>query len=58
MELKNPKAKLTCFIDDQEVTTPTNKILQFPSTGNHTLRIIVEEAEDRIWELSYELNIK
>lgn len=58
MELKNPKAKLTCFIDDQEVTTPTNKILQFPSTGNHTLRIIVEEAADRIWELSYELNIK
>ena len=58
MELKNPAAKLTCFIDDQEVTTPTNKILQFPSTGNHTLRIIVEEAEDRIWELSYELNIK
>ena len=58
MELKNPAAKLTCFIDDQEVTTPTNKILKFPSTGNHTLRIIVEEAEDRIWELSYELNIK
>ena len=58
MELKNPAAKLTCFIDDQEVTTPTNKILQFPSTGNHTLRIIVEEAEDRIWELSYELKIK
>ena len=58
MELKNPKAKLTCFIDDQEVTTPTNKILKFPSTGNHTLRIIVEEAADRIWELSYELNIK
>lgn len=58
LELKNPEAKLTCFIDDQEVTTPTNKILQFPSTGNHTLRIIVEEAEDRIWELSYELNIK
>lgn len=58
MELKNPAAKLTCFIDDQEVTTPTNKILQFPSTGNHTLRIIVEEAADRIWELSYELNIK
>ena len=57
MELKNPKAKLTCFIDDQEVA-PTNKILQFPSTGNHTLRIIVEEATDRIWELSYELNIK
>ena len=58
MELKNPAAKLTCFIDDQEVTTPTNKILKFPSTGNHTLRIIVEEAKDRIWELSYELNIK
>ena len=58
LELKNPDAKLTCFIDEQEVTTPTNKILQFPSTGNHTLRIIVEEAEDRIWELSYELNIK
>ena len=58
MELKNPAAKLTCFIDDQEVTTPTNKILKFPSTGNHTLRIIVEEAEDRIWELSYELKIK
>lgn len=57
LELKNPEAKLTCFIDDQEVA-PTNKILQFPSTGNHTLRIIVEEAEDRIWELSYELNIK
>ena len=58
MELKNPAAKLTCFIDDQEVTTPTNKILKFPSSGNHTLRIIVEEAADRIWELSYELNIK
>ena len=57
LELKNPEAKLTCFIDDQEVA-PTNKILQFPSTGNHTLRIIVEEATDRIWELSYELNIK
>lgn len=57
LELKNPEAKLTCFIDDQEVA-PTNKILQFPSTGNHTLRIIVEEAADRIWELSYELNIK
>lgn len=57
LELKNPEAKLTCFIDDQEVA-PTNKILKFPSTGNHTLRIIVEEAADRIWELSYELNIK
>ena len=57
LELKNPEAKLTCFIDDQEVA-PTNKILKFPSTGNHTLRIIVEEATDRIWELSYELNIK
>ena len=57
MELQNPAAKLTCFIDDQEVA-PTNKILKFPSTGNHTLRIIVEEAADRIWELSYELNIK
>ena len=57
LELKNPEAKLTCFIDDQEVA-PTNKILKFPSTGNHTLRIIVEEAKDRIWELSYELNIK
>ena len=57
LELKNPDAKLTCFIDEQEVA-PTKKILQFPSTGNHTLRIIVEEAEDRIWELSYELNIK
>lgn len=57
LELKNPDAKLTCFIDDQEVA-PTNKILKFPSTGNHTLRIIVEEATDRIWELSYELNIK
>lgn len=57
LELKNPESKLTCFIDDQEVA-PTNKILKFPSTGNHTLRIIVEEAEDRIWELSYELNIK
>lgn len=57
LELQNPAAKLTCFIDDQEVA-PTNKILKFPSTGNHTLRIIVEEAADRIWELSYELNIK
>lgn len=57
LELQNPAAKLTCFIDDQEVA-PTNKILKFPSTGNHTLRIIVEEATDRIWELSYELNIK
>ena len=57
LELQNPAAKLTCFIDEQEVA-PTNKILKFPSTGNHTLRIIVEEAEDRIWELSYELNIK
>lgn len=57
LELKNPDAKLTCFIDEQEVA-PTKKILKFPSTGNHTLRIIVEEAEDRIWELSYELNIK
>ena len=57
LELKNPDAKLTCFIDEQEVA-PTKKILQFPSTGNHTLRIIVEEATDRIWELSYELNIK
>ena len=57
LELKNPDAKLTCFIDEQEVA-PTKKILQFPSTGNHTLRIIVEEATDRIWELSYELKIK
>lgn len=56
-ELSNPNAKFTYFIDDQEVK-PEGKTLSFPSTGEHELRIIIEESADKVWELNYQLNVK
>lgn len=57
LELSNPKAKFTYYIDDNEVK-PEGNTLTFPSLGEHSLHITIEEAPDKIWELDYQLNVK
>ena len=43
MELSNPQAKCLYYIDDV-LTEPEGRILVFPSTGEHTLRVQIVEA--------------
>ena len=57
MELSNPQAKCLYYIDDV-LTEPEGRILVFPSTGEHTLRVQIVEAPDRTWELEYLVTVK
>ena len=57
LELTNPNALITCYIDGQEVK-PEGRILTFPSLGTHALSITVQESEDKIWDLEYQVTVK
>lgn len=57
VELENPEATITCFIDGQEVQ-PQGRLLFFPSKGEHTLSITIRESEDKVWDLEYQVNVK
>ena len=57
MELSNPQAKCLYYIDDV-LTEPEGRILVFPSTGEHMLRVQIVEAPDRTWELEYLVTVK
>ena len=57
MELSNPQAKCLYYIDDV-LAEPEGRILVFPSTGEHTLRVQIVEAPDRTWELEYLVTVK
>lgn len=56
LELTNPTALITCYIDGQEVK-PEGRILTFPSLGTHALSITVQESEDKIWDLEYQVKL-
>ena len=57
MELQNPEAKCLYYIDDV-LTEPEGRILVFPSTGEHSLRVQIVEAPERTWELEYLVTVK
>lgn len=51
-DLADPNAAITYEIDG-EVAQPDGKFLIFPTKGEHTLRIRVEESGERLWTLEY-----
>lgn len=57
VELENPEAKITYWIDGQEVQ-PEGKVLTFPTLGSHLLTITIEESAEKIWDLEYQVTVK
>lgn len=56
-DLYNPNAKCTYYIDGVQIM-PSGSTLTFPKKGKQVLKVIVEEASDKIWELEYKVDIK
>lgn len=54
--LHNGNAKFTYWIDGQKVE-PNGYTLQFPTAGEHKLKIRVEESATEVWFLNYNLEI-